>query len=285
MDVEYKSIEAVCPVCQVKKSINIPETVLSQKKFGTVKIQVPKGAVCPDHQFLIFVDTKGIIRGYEKIDIHLASASLSPEEANKDIQELNLKRILQLFGTYGAISLIHAKIFNFPSYIAVPEDLTKLEGVLNKVGNNLLPEKYQDTSDLAFLNKEEFSKFKPKKHKKALVLDETMNILQTPWDEKLKFEETIISKALEIIDEDEQIIILRQEIAKLIKESEYVTTILLNIKEIYEDDLIEQMARDLMISKISNYRLILIKQFIRQRINPDLPSKIKNKVEEFLNLL
>jgi len=285
MVADYKSIDAVCPICQQKKSINIPEAVLSQKKFGTVKIQVPKGAVCSEHQFLIFVDTKGIIRGYEKIDIHLASASLAPEEASKDLESLNLKRVMDIFGTYGLLSLIHAKMFNFPSYIFVSEELKKLEGVLNKIGNRLLPEKYQETSALNLLPPEEYKKFKPKSHKEAVILDENMNILQTPWEEKLKFEEEIISKSLEILDDDEQIIILRQEIAKLIKEAERAAQILTEVDEIYEDQLIEKITRDLMVPKITNYRLSLIKQFIRRRFNPKLASKIKNKVEEFLNLL
>lgn len=285
MEGSFKSLEVTCPVCQAKKNISIPEAILSQKKFGTVKIQVPAGAVCGEHQFLVFVDTKGIIRGYEKIDIHLAAATVKPEEVTEDLQQMTLKRIMQIFGSYGLYNLIHAKIFNYPSYIKSKGELDKLEDVLNDLGDQLLPTKYKETSRLNFLNEAEFSKFKPKDHKDALVLDESMNILQTPWDEKLKFEDEVVNKAMEIIDEREQVIILRQEIAKLIREAEKTIEILLGVKEIYEDDLIDKLASELMISKINNYRLGLIKQFIRQRHNPKLPSKIKNKVEEFLNLL
>ena len=61
--------------------------------------------------------------------------------------------------------------------------------------------------------------------------------------------------------------------------------VLENVKEIYEDTLIDQISRDLMIPKINHYRVSLIKEFIRRRIDPKLPSKIKNKVEEFLGML
>ena len=72
MPYKYKEIEACCPICGLSKSLNVPEAVLSQKKFGTIKIQVPMGAVCSEHQFIVFVDQKGVIRGYEKIDIQMA---------------------------------------------------------------------------------------------------------------------------------------------------------------------------------------------------------------------
>ena len=67
----FKVLEVVCPTCEKVKNVKIPEAVFSQKKFGTIKIQIPINAVCPEHQFIVFVDTKGIIRGYEKIDILL----------------------------------------------------------------------------------------------------------------------------------------------------------------------------------------------------------------------
>ena len=63
---ETKQIEVKCPDCEAQRSINIPVAVFSQKKFGTIKVQVPPGAVCEEHQFIVFVDTKGVVRGYER---------------------------------------------------------------------------------------------------------------------------------------------------------------------------------------------------------------------------
>ena len=78
---------------------------------------------------------------------------------------------------------------------------------------------------------------------------------------------------------------MQQNISRFIKEAEYCKNILQNVKEIYEDQLMERLSKDLMIPKINHYRLILIKNFIKQRFDPKLASKIKNKVEEFLDLL
>lgn len=81
-------LEVVCPACGGMKNLSVPANILTQKKFGTIKIQVPINAVCPKHQFLIFVDTRGTIRGYEKIDIQLVS------NTHKDKIKNNVKEFL-----------------------------------------------------------------------------------------------------------------------------------------------------------------------------------------------
>ncbi|MFX0186386.1 MAG: hypothetical protein ACFE8A_01485 [Candidatus Hodarchaeota archaeon] len=278
----YKAIEAICPICGLSKSLNVPEVIFAQKKFGTIKIQVPIGAVCSEHQFIIFVDLKGIIRGYEKIDIQMTMPAAETELEKAGI--LTLRKLIQLFGLYGIFSMIHSKVFNYPVYIIIDENFKYSERVLHAIGELLLPERYKGDKTVHLLKETNYGKIKLKE-KNALLMDTRQNILQTPWDEKLKFEEDILKKALEIIDEEEQLVLIQQAIAKLIKEAEYTKSVLEDVKEIYEDDLIEQISRDLMIPKITNSRLSLIKNFIRQRFSPKLASKIKNKVEEFLELL
>ena len=46
----FRVLEVECPICSEVKNINIPESVFAQKKFGTIKIQIPINAVCPEHQ-------------------------------------------------------------------------------------------------------------------------------------------------------------------------------------------------------------------------------------------
>ena len=55
-------------------------------------------------------------------------------------------------------------------------------------------------------------------------MDTHQHILQTPWDEKLKFEEAMVKRALEIIDEEEQLILMQQNISRFIKEAEHTKT-------------------------------------------------------------
>ena len=179
---------------------------------------------------------------------------------------------------------MHAKIFNYPSYIIKDEDFEPTEELLNLIANRILPEKYRGHNNIYLLEEHDYAKIKLKE-KNALVLDSHKHILNTPWDEKLKFEEELIKKAVEIIDEEEQLLLMQQGIAKFISEAEYTKNLLENIREIYEDELIERISKDMMVPKVTHYRLSLIKQFIKQRYSPKLASKIKNKVEEFLDLL
>ncbi|MGV9199996.1 MAG: hypothetical protein ACOC4M_14410 [Promethearchaeia archaeon] len=277
---ETKELEVTCPTCEKVESINVPGSIFKQKKFGTIKIQVPPGAVCK-HQFICFVDPKGIIRGYEKIDLMMCRPVEVEEETEQD--HLNLNTLMQMYGTYGVFSLIHAKIFDFPHVIVREEGCMDISGILNKIGDSILPEEYRGTTEVQFINPGEVDDFD---NDNALLIGKQKQILQTPWQEKLSFEEDVVQKASEILDEDGQLIILQQEISKLINQAKKTAEILEGVKEeIYEDDLIEKLAKKSNMPKIDHHRLVLIKQFIRQRISEKLAGKIKNKVEEFLNLL
>ncbi|MFX1395140.1 MAG: hypothetical protein ACFFAH_16450 [Promethearchaeota archaeon] len=262
-----KNVEVKCPICQAVKKIDVPETVLSQKDFGTVKIQIPPGAVC-QHQFLVFLDTKGKVRSYEKIDVHMA---ISTEETPKEATGiLTLKKLIQLFGMYGVFCLIHSKVFNYPAYIIIDENFEHSEDILNLIGERMMPERYKEEKLLHLLEESEYKKIVSQVEidKNALLMDTHQNILQTPWEEKLKFEESLINKALEIIDEEEQLFIIQNEIAKLIKEAETLEEIIKDTEDITDKNLKKQLIKDLNLSKISNNRFRLIKELINRRISP-----------------
>jgi len=282
MSETFKVLEVSCPVCGETKNINIPEAIFSQKKFGTVKIQVPVNAVCPEHQFIVFVDTKGVVRGYEKIDIQMVI--ITPETDKEVERRLNLRKLIQLFGIYGIFSLIHAKIFNYPSYIIKNKNFEYSEEILNTVGDMILPESLSGSKTIYLLDGPSLNKLNIK-DKDALIMDTQQHIFQTPWKVKMKFEEGIVKRALEIIDEQEQLKLLQQDIGRLINEANHATYILQDIKEIYEDELIEQLSKNLKIKTINNYRLNLIKEYIRRSISKTLASRIKNRVGEFLSII
>ncbi len=276
----FKVLEITCPTCGEMKNINVPESIFSQKKYGTIKIQVPLNAVCSKHQFIVFVDTKGIVRGYEKIDIHIASLTQEFEKETERI--LNLRNLIQIFGIYGIFNLIHAKIFNYPIYILKDESFELDEDTLNSVGDIILPESFGGSKTLHLLDGSDLSHLKIK-DKDTLIMDTQQHIFQTPWDTKLKFEEGILKRALDIIDEKEQLKLLQQDISRLINEAKFAIHVIESVKEIYEDDLITQISKEFKVKKINNYRLNLIKEFIRRNISKKLVLKIKSRVEEFLS--
>jgi hypothetical protein len=281
MSETFKILEVVCPICGETKNINIPAGIFSQKKFGTIKIQVPVNAVCSKHQFIVFVDTKGIIRGYEKIDIQMG---VTPEISEEEARRLNLRSLIQIFGIYGIFSLIHAKIFNYTTYIIKGKDFDYGEEILNSIGDTILPDNFRKSKSIHLLDTQVLHKLNIK-DKDALIMDTQQHIFQTPWNVKMKFEESIVKRALEIIDEQEQLKLLQQDIGRLINEANQAIYLLQDVKTMYEDELIEQLSKDLKIKPISNYRLNLIKEFIGRNISKALAAKIKSRVGEFLSII
>jgi len=268
-----KSIELQCPICQTKNIINVPEAVLAQKEFGTIKIQIPPGAIC-EHQFIVFVDNKGIVRSYEKIDIQMALPSEESESEKSGVY--TLRKLIRTFGTVGIMSLIHSKVFGYPSFIIVNENVDLTEELLNTIGDRLLPEEYQGFKTIHLLQEAEYGQILKdvKVGKDTLLMDSKQNILQTPWEAKLKFEEEMIQKALEIIDEEEQLFLLQYDIGKFIKEAELARDILESYEEISEKDLKKKIITGLNIPKISNLNFKLIKEFVEHRFSPNLIYKI-----------
>jgi hypothetical protein len=288
---EFRELEFTCPICQEVKAINVPEAVLNQKKFGTIKIQVPAGAVCSEHQFIAFVDTKGIVRGYEKIDV---SMSIQKEQTTEVLEkQITLNGLIQKYGPYGTFCLLHVSIFDYPGYIIRNKDTkVNLEGIHNFF-SSLIPPKYENTNkidDIVFdsnVYKAEgwyFEKVKLKE-KDAFIMDTKQYILQTPWEGELKLEERFVKKALEIIDPEEQELLLKQDIGNFIKICEATKEILEDVKEIYENDLIDKLSKEYNISKIDKDVLNQVKTFLARRYSAKMAKRIKNKVQEFLDFL
>jgi len=282
-----REVELTCPVCQTFKKITVPDAIFDQNNFGTIKIQVPLGAVCSDHQFIAFVDNKGIVRGYERIDLLMNIPLKEEDNLESDGKSgFTLNKVIKKYGLYGVFCLIHAKIFRYPIYIFKNEsdfeDLTQLDALFN----SYLPKKYLDlTYPIIFTNKEEYDKLKLKKKQKALLIDFHQQVFSTPWNEKLKFEENILKKALEMIDHDEQLFIINQEIHNFINEAEEVKNIIENVKSIYRKELIDTLSEHLNLPRINISRLGLILYFLDQRFSRKYSRKVKKKVEEFLNFL
>jgi hypothetical protein len=276
----FKVLEVECPSCGRTKNVNIPESLFSQKKFGTIKIQIPVNAVCPEHQFIVFVDTKGIIRGYETIDILMAA--VSPEVDREAAGRINLRNLIKIFGIYGIFSLIHAKIFNYHSYIIKDQNFEYSEDLLNSVGDNILPDLYKGHKTIHIIENPDINKIKVK-DKNVLIMGASQHIYQTPWTKKLKFEEQLIKRALKIIDAEEQLKLLQQDISNFVSEVHYTVSILQDVDQIYDDDLLDKISRAINVKKISYYRLNLIKEFITRNISKKIVAKIKDRVGEFLS--
>ena len=266
-----KLIRISCPICKKSNNIKVPSSILSQKSFGVIKIQIPIGACCPDHYFIAYIDSNGNVHGYEKIDINITTKQDFDE---KKEDNLTLRKFFVIFGMYGVLNLLHAKIFNYPTYIVIEDDFKYPKYLFNSYFDRILPERFRGDKNIQLIKKSEYdgNMF----NKKGLIIDSHQNILQTPWIDRLKFEESLINKVIEIINEEEQFYMIQQNVSKFIDEVIYVVNeILPNVDVINEKDLIKMVIIDLKLTKKDKNRIKLIRPFIKRRISPELASKIQ----------
>lgn len=268
------TLEISCPFCKAVGNINVPVSVYSHKKWGVVKIQVPAGAICKEHQFIVLIDTKGNVRGYERIE-YLKGPQEEQKQITKDI--LSLSDYIDMFGEIGFTYLLHAKIFSYSIFI-VKNELN--EGSVNIIDNyfdKIFPEKSKTSSiPINFIEKSDIDDV-INNEDGAFIIESPENIIQIPWKEKIKFEETIVRKALEIIVKNEQLIILQQEVSKLINIAENAKDILEFYYDISRADFIDQLQKESRIPKINKNDLALYKLYIDRRYSPHYWDKIKKK--------
>ena len=279
---KLKQFDVSCPKCGIGKKISVPSSLFLQKKFGTVKIKVPQGAVCNDHNFIVFISTKGQIVGYDIID-----ASVSSDQEEKlpgDLIDLTLDELIDAFGLNCVAGLIHAKLFDYPSFIVRNEEFALDIEQLNELFDKLIPPKYRNTNAIkdekfdsyVFSNPNHYYSTMKKEHTDAFLINNRKLVIQVPWQIQIDFEKSIIRNALGKKDKSEQLKYLAQYINQFISDVEITQNLLENVKSIREKELLKKLKEKLILSTIDKNRILLIKEFINRRISKEEGSKIKN---------
>lgn len=80
-----KSVLIICPICKIKKQVNIPKSIISEAKQLT-SISISKNIVC-EHHFQVFIDKNFIVRGYQKVDYQLENRSNKKESHLSNISK------------------------------------------------------------------------------------------------------------------------------------------------------------------------------------------------------
>ncbi len=258
-----KEVHVKCPICDYENSINIPEEILSQKKFGIFKIEVPAGAACRSHRFIVFVDTKGIVRGYERIDVLMEHEQNIEANSKNRINLPSLADTIKLIGLEPLSHLMHARIFNYKRVILQDDTSSEIAAALQIMGRIIMPREYRDfDTDVLNLKRSEYDK---EKYKDFLVIDLNKNILNIPWNTKVKFEEEIIKKALEIFNPKEQLKLLQRDIKNFIHRAESTKALMDEDQDQSKGDLLKKITKELRIPKLSKLELNLIFEFIKNR--------------------
>ena len=286
MQVQYKSIHIACPNCGAEKSVPVPLTLFSEKEFGHVKIQVPKGAVCQDHVFIVFLDVQGRIIGYETVDLSitaLADVKTREDGSLEDGKTISLKESVDIMGFQCFAGLIHAKLFNYPLYIIVKNEFKGNVDVINDVLDDLMPEMYKNTRSLKTIKYDEeiyplvtyFYALVKNMRKTAFLMNSRKHIVQMPWKTGLELEQTIINSALSKDDKNEQLKFLAFYISKFLEDVKKTLIIVKSVKKISKKDLEKKLKEIAITSTVSKNYISFIREFIHRRISPELAKKIR----------
>ena len=276
-----KQFDVTCPKCGNGKIISVPDSLFVQKKFGTVKIKVPQGAVCKDHNFIVFISTKGQIIGYDIID---ASVTLDQKEKRpENLIDLTLDEVINAFGFNCVAGFLHAKLFDYPSFVIRNEEFALDIEQLNELFDRLIPPNYRNSNSIkdeefdsyVFPNPNYYYTTYKREHADAFLINNRKLVIQVPWRIKIDFEKSILTNALGITDTSEQLKFLAQYVNQFISDVEFTQNILENVKNISEKDLIKKLKEKLIVSTINKSRILSIKEFITRRISKEVGSKIK----------
>lgn len=287
LQVLYKSIDVACPQCGEEKVIRVPEQLFSRKKYGHIKVQVPQGAVCQNHVFVVFLDIEGRILGYEKIDLSISSSIEGTHKEDsyvEDLDQINLQTFIDILGFRCVSGLIHAKLFNYPLYLIIEEkDKVNLD-YINKVLDEIMPDVYKNTRSLkivryssyVFPTVSYFYTLVKNQRKSAFLMNPKKHIVQMPWNTGLELEKSIINTVLNAKRQNNHIKNLNYYITKFLEDVDQTLSILKTVNKISKKDLTKKLTESSLTSTITKDRVNAIKEFIYRRFSPDLSKKIKD---------
>lgn len=287
MQVQSRYIGIACPSCGAEKTINVPETLFTEKKFGHVKIQVPKGAVCQEHVFVVLLDIKGRILGYQTVDLSVSTPSVakSKGEAQPEVDEsIGLMKFIEQLGFRCLAGLIHSKLFNYQPFVIIQKDVQMDMDEVNFFLDDIVPQMYRnhkalkhiEYNDYVFPTATYFYALVKNQRKTAFLMNLHKHIIQMPWQTGLDLEKGFITTALKNKDPMEQIKYLTFYITKFLEDVDKTKIIIEQMKKISKKDLVKKLKEIAITSTITKEYVTSIKEFIRRRVSRELAAKIND---------
>ncbi|MHA1793136.1 MAG: hypothetical protein ACTSVI_10865 [Promethearchaeota archaeon] len=284
MTVEVKQVLVRCPICKKEAKIDIPVFLMNESQDGVLKVQIPQGACCDEHSFMVYIDKKFTVRGYQNADIEfrLGSSSRSAEpptgekEEKSGLKNFTMNDIIETLGVDIAAVVIRTVLINRPILFLDTFDL------YNRVDKTIAYLREIESDEILItvrkVKREELRDKKIRKLNALIAVPLYKAIMRSPFpgDMKTRFEINLLRETLKIPDRGGQIIYLRRELIKISKIIEELAKVLKSSDKIYEEDLPD------IINDKFNYRLELkyvdiIKDVIKYKYNSKLSSKIISK--------
>ncbi len=275
-----KQVKVQCPIeeCNKKAKIEVPKYLLDKKKFGTLKIQVHQG-VCCEHEFIAFIDRNGKVRGYEQIDMSINLDKFLQEQEGGE-EKIYLNNLVKKYGVYATSNMLRALMLDLNIYLILKGgESIKFPMMVNSLLKSFLPEGYKKELIIFSIQEEEYENTEIKN---ALAITPSGNVSDNPWKEgSYENEKNIINRGLYILDQDAQHIIVENEIKKLFNRAQYIKEVIMDIDEIYEDELKSKIKEKFNTGEVSDEDIMLLKQICNYRF--DGPTD-KIKIRSFSKL-
>jgi len=158
-------IEVICPVCNSKKVIQVPKSVVNQASQLTT-ISVPQDKIC-QHHFQLFLDKNFSIRGYQKVDFQLDPEDKKKEKRLKPSYKDHFVDSLDLYQSNKSENNTSKKISEKPNY---RKSTSNFEENFNKKNNMTLQEIYDEFWEFIDDNNEVFRRFIINDKKRRMLL-------------------------------------------------------------------------------------------------------------------
>lgn len=160
IDSEFVIVPVVCPICNSKKEVNVPKSVMSRtKNLATISIQ--EDITCK-HHFQIFIDKNYAVRGYQKVDFQIGSNFKEPKKLHEHQLKNNKNSVSEksqfLYDSHESRSLVKG---------AMPNQVKKEERTKGKM---TLKNVYEEFREFIDDDNEEFMEFISKDKKRKTLL-------------------------------------------------------------------------------------------------------------------
>ena len=166
-------IEVICPVCESKKVIQVPKSVVNQATQLTT-ISVPQDKVC-QHHFQLFLDKNFSIRGYQKVDFQLNPGD---EKKDKRLKPNYKEHFVNSLDLYQSINSEKDTLKNISEKPKSRKRASSFEENFNRKNNMTLQEIYEEFWEFIDDNNEIFRKFiiNDKKRRTLLRMRESTSL-------------------------------------------------------------------------------------------------------------
>jgi hypothetical protein len=292
LDDDFKTLDLACPKCGIEKVVRLPLKLFEGKGFGIIKVQVPIGGVCNEHNFMVLVNKKGVVLGYETFDMMVSEASEIDEPRKEiideapakeeDLDKSSLQAFIDKFGFNCIAGYLHSKLFDYPAYLICSDDIQVELTDMDNIFNQIIPNSYKDSHAIEVIKYDReiypqpgyYYALAKDRLKHAFIMNPDRHVINSPWVTDIEYEKIMIRNALEWKESNDNFKKLSEFIERFVKDVEITVSFLEDLKKIYEKDLIKKLNKKIDLSTINKSRLRLIREFISKRISPEIALKI-----------